>query len=329
MTDENERAVIGSNSFMTGDALTEFLEESYSGDLKRVAEILEVGVKYLAINNDEDDAAATEFMVSVRTRLKEAEAARVKEKAPFLDGGGRVDGFFNTQMLDPLERRPSKPNEPFDPLEREDLGLGIRILRAQTIYKVAKLKAEQDRLAAEARARREEEARAAKIAEDARLEAEAAAAKAARARNPEKKAEAAATAQRLNEEAQQAEQVLNTKAEERSLAVSAAAAPAADKTRARGERGGVSSLKSWIDVRDVDREAMSDQIKRLCEKAKIAPDAITLYRLLPFIDVTVLEKAVSDWVKSNKATAESHVKNKTQPFAGAVIFENHKTAGRA
>lgn len=334
MSDETPREPtfgIGDNSdrLRTGDALTEYLEDAYAADLRRTEELLEKGAKYFLITNDEEDAAATEFLVSVRTRFKDSEASRVKEKAPFLDGGGRVDGFFNTQVLDVLSRGPSKPNEPFDPLEREDLGLGVRINRALTIYKTAKLKREQEARDAAAREakRIEDEARA----EAFRLqqEADAAAAAAARKRNADNRAAADAEAARLREQADAARATENKAAESRSTAATAAAAPAADITRSRGTRGGTTSLRTFITYRDVDREVMADQLRRLAEKANVKPEALTIYQLLSFIDPKHLEKAVEGYIDANKGAVQQHIKNKTQPLAGVIIYEDYKNAGRA
>lgn len=292
---------IGDNSDMlrTGDALTEYLEDAYAADLVRVNELLEKGEKYLVIESDEEDAGATEFMVSVRSRYKDSEASRVKEKAPFLDAGGRVDGFFNTKVLDVLARAPSKKDERFDPVERNDLGLGVRINRAQTIYKTAKLK-------------REQEARDAAAAEARRIE-------------NEKRAEA----MRLQQAADAAREQETAASEQRSAATAAAAAPAADITRERGERGGVSSLKTWVNFRDVDKQGMIDEVRTIASDAGSPAESLTIFHLLPFIDDKALEKAVKGWIDANKGAAQSAIKNKQQPMRCVVLFEDYKNAGRA
>lgn len=304
---------IGHNSgdpLKVGDDLTSHLETTYAEDVRRTQELLEKGSKYLTINSDDEDEKATEFMVAVRARYKASEASRVGEKTPYDDAAGRVHAFFKTKVLDLLGLAPTD-KKTFDPVTRTDIGLGPRINMAQTIFKTAKAEAE--------RKRREEEARIAAAAERQR-QAEAAAAEAAareleraaaRKRTAESQAiaeKAAAEARRIADAAREAE---NKAAEECAAAQASAAAPLADMSRARGERGGVSSLREVADFRDLDR------------------DKISLEALRPYFTDADLEKAVRGYMKANVATVNSAIKNGTSPIPGVVFFMSARSTGRA
>lgn len=319
MSDEPNTFPLDHNNppnLLVGDELSEHLETAYAEDVNRTEELLDKGQKYLVIASDEEDAAATEFMVAVRARWKASEANRVAEKAPYDDNAGRVQGFFKTKVLDLLGLAPSDPRASFDPEARTDLGLGPRINMAQTLYKRRKAEEERKRLAAEAAAKAEQERIAKAAALKAENDAREAERVAARKRTEESRATAEAEATRLRTEADAARQVENRAAEERASAQTAAAAPAADLSRARGGRGGVSSLRTFLDFRDLDRDV-------------IAGHPLTVAKLMPYIDDTALSKAVKGWIDANKGAASTAAKGGDQPLAGVVIFENSKNAGRA
>lgn len=301
--------------------------------LERTAELLEKGEKYLTISDDDQDAAATQFLVSIRSRYKDSEAERVKEKSVWDDRAGAVHAFFKTKILDPLGLGPANPNEPFDPVARDDLGLGVRINRAMTIYKRACLWATDEELAAALRIKRAAEAEAAKKAAADKAAADKAAAEAAeleaaasRARNPERiaalQAAADAKAAEASEAVAAAEQsaaTANRTAEERAETQWALEAPAADKTRARGELGGRSSLKTFLNWRDIDP----------AELAKAHDGGIPgIVQLLPYIKPAHLEMAVKEWAKGHLAEIDTHLKAGTQPLHGVVYFRDHKNQGR-
>lgn len=331
------------------------LEAANAEALARTAALVEKGKEFLLIETDQQDADATEFMVKLRARWKQSEADRVAAKTPWDDRAGAVHAFFKTKILDVLGLAPSNPKESFDPVEREDLGMGPRINMAQTIFK--RVKAERGRKvreaealrlreieAAAARKRAEEEATA-RAAEDARRRAAAdaervaaqaaaeLAAAAARKRNVESRAaaelaaaeakrvaDAAAEAARRQADADAAARAEreasnlaeeNKLAEERSAAEAAANAPLADLSRQRGGRGGVSSLRTFIDVRDIDRKTLD-------------------YAMIgPYLTDTAISAALDAYADANKATVKAGITSGVQPIKGAVFFENARNAGRA
>lgn len=385
---------IGDNkddSLPTVDQIVSQLEIDHADALARTEEILLKGQKYLVITSDEEDEAATQFMIAVRDRWKFSEADRIAKKAPFDELAGAVHAFFKKRILDPLGLAASDPTEAFDPLERDDLGTGPRINRAQTIYKRRKAederrrredearrlreaeaeaaqaraeaerlrRAEEDRVrreqqAAEDARRREEEAKrqeTARLAAEERRKAEEAALAASRKRNEDTRAAADKAAQeareraRLAEEAQRVEnerlardqaerdrqrleeedrlarerderdrltrEEENRLAEARAAAEAEASAPMADLSRARGEKGGISSLRTYVAVRDVDREKLDYAI------------------LGPYFKDTHIEAALKAFADSNKATIQTAIKTGRQPVRGAVFYEDYKSSGRA
>lgn len=312
-SETDERLGIGGNKppeLLTGDDLTAYLERTYAEDVTRTERLMEKGEEFLTITTDEQDEAATEFMVKVRARYKASEANRVAEKTPYDDNAGRVHAFFKTKVLDLLGLAPTD-RKTFDPVTRTDLGMGPRINMAQTIYKTAKAEAERKRREEEARVAAEAERKKREEADRLAREAREAAEAAARKRNAAVKAEAEEAARKAQAAADAAREAENRAAEERAAAVSAAAAPMADLSRARGERGGVSSLKTSIDHRDIDR------------------DTIDLEKLRPYFKDAALDAAVKGWIDANKGAAQQAIKTGTQPIKGVVIFESHRSAGRA
>ncbi len=337
-TDDTDTPGIGHNQpLRVGDELTAYLEETYAEDVARTEALMKRGEDFLVIATDEADAEATEFMVKVRARWKASEASRVAEKTPYDDNAGRVHAFFKAKVLDPLGLMPSDLGKrSFDPVKRTDIGLGPRINMAQTIFKVEKAEAERKRRAEEARIaalaeeRRRQEAEAARhAAAEAERKAQEAAASAARKRNEETRQAAQAEAERLRLEAEarereaaNARQAENKAAEERAAAQASAGASMADMSRSRGERGGVASLKTHVDFRDIDRA----ELGRMPDPAARPP---SILMLLPYLPDKALEQAVKGWIDANKASANTAIKTGVQPINGVVIFESHRSSGRA
>lgn len=385
---------IGDNkddSLPTVDQIVSQLEIDHADALTRTEEILLKGQKYLVITSDEEDEAATQFMIAVRDRWKFSEADRQAKKAPWEERAGAIHAFFKKRILDPLGLAASNPKEAFDPLEREDLGMGPRINRAQTIYKLRKAEDERRRREDEARRLREAEAEAARAraeverlrraeedrvrreqqaaeqarqaeedrlrreqqaaAEKARKEAQEAILAASRKRNEESKAAADKAAQEAMERSRLAEQAQreenerlaqqraerdrqareeedrlarerderdrlareeeNRLAEARAAAEAEANAPLADLTRARGEKGGVSSLHQFVANRDTNRETLDY-------------NAIGSY----FTDKAV-EAALKGYADANKATVMTGIKTGKQPIRGTIFYLDAKSRGRA
>lgn len=337
------------------DEIIAYLEVNYAEPLARAREIMEKASKHFVITNDAEDAAATEFMNAVRANWKTAEAGRVKEKDQYDQRAGAIHAWFRNNILDPIGLAPTNPKEAFDPLERPELGVGPRIMRASTIYKTKKMEIERRAREEEARIAREKEAEAARqrqeadrlareaedkrrreaaeIERKAKEEADRLAAEAARKRNVENKAEAeriAADARRKADEAAEAARVEearaaneralreqtareeeNKLAQERAAAEDAANVKAADLTRVRGGRGGVSSLKEFISFRDVNRSTLDFGM------------------LAPYFKEEHIDMAIKAYAAGNKTTVETHLRNNTQPIRGVHFFMDHKAAGRA
>lgn len=307
-------ATIGDNRspelLITGDELSTYLSAAYQENIMRAEALLKVAPKYLVINNDAEDAAATEYLVKVRACWKTAEAARTAEKTPYDDAAGRVHAFFRSGILDPLGLAPTDKRI-FDPLARPDLGIGPRVTMAQTIYKTAKMEIERKAREAEERRAREAEEKArqdAIAAENAARELELAA---ARKRNAASIAAAQAVADEARRKADEAREAENKAAEERAAAQAAASASAADLTRSRGERGGVSSLREFVDFRDIDRDTLDYQA------------------IGPYLTDKAVETAIRSYLDANKATVNTGIKSNKQPLKGVTFYIAHKASGRA
>lgn len=308
-------APIGHNiaPLITGEELEKYLATEYGPTLARAEELLAAESRFINVGTDQADADATEFMVKVRTGWKTAEAGRVKEKAPYDTAAGLVHAFFKTRVLDPLE------------------ALGARLNVAQTDYKKGVLWAELETRAAEARRLQKEEADRQKAADDARKLAEEAAQAAARARKPERVAELTAAAQALAETAATTTAEANRTSEARAEAEDAASAPAADMTRNRGKRGGVSSLATLVAFRDLNVELLGAALDAAGKPLKW-PKGVTppgILELLPYIKEAHLEAAVRDYVKGNRASVDRHIEAGTQPIPGVVFYTDYQNRGRA
>jgi len=181
------------------------LAEQHAGLEKRRDELVAASEIWMGekIDDDEADKKLSDFLVQIHKCLKAAEANRVNEKEPYLEGGRQVDGYFQA-IKEPLAKWSKK--------------LNARL----TVYK--------DKKAAEERHRREEADRRAR--ELARLAAEEAARQAA-ALQEEKDLERAIEAEERAKAAEAA--ALKAKAE--------AEAKAVDLSRTRSDYGSVSGLR--------------------------------------------------------------------------------------
>lgn len=102
----------------------------------------------------------------------------------------------------------------------------------------------------------------------------------------------------------------NKLAEERAAAEAAASVSSADLSRARGARGGVSSLKEWLEVRDTDR------------------DTLDYAAIGPYFTDKAVDQAIHAWLNANKGTVNAAIKNGTQPLRGTVFYNAQKSASR-
>lgn len=277
----------------TENVVDSHLETTYQDEIDRATDLLAAESRFVTVTSDEADSAATEFMVKVRAAWRAAEAGRVKEKGPYDDLAGRIHSFFKTKALDPLE------------------AMGKRINAAQTQFKLGILwateEAERDRLR---KVRADELAAATAAAADRKIADDLAAA-AARARKPETIAALTEQAAVAAAVAEQSTVVAAQTAEVRHEVQKAAEAPAADKTRSRGGRGGVASLVGTTTFRDINVAT------------------IDLEKLREHLD---LEEAMKSWIKANKGAADKaagSVDPKDQPIKGVTIYTSYNNRGRS
>lgn len=117
----------------------------------------------------------------------------------------------------------------------------------------------------------------------------------------------------------------NKLAEERAAAEEAANVKTADLSRARGGKGGVSSLKEFIDWRDLDRTKLGQ-----ADGDHTVTDPPGIVKLLPYLTDAALDKALKDYVAANKGVVEKAARTgKGQPIYGVIFFMNSKSAGRS
>lgn len=206
---------------LIGEALRERLHDEHGGLIRRKDDLLAAASRIPAITDDDLAGRASDYIAQIKACAKAADAARVGEKEPYLEGGRAVDGFFKA-ITSPLEDVEKK------------------VKQSLTVY-------HREKEAEERRRRMEAERIAREEADAKRREAEAAA-KVLRDQQSLDDAIAADKAARLAE----ADAVKATQAAE---------AKPAELSRIRGEYGAVSSLRTdWVfdglDRHQIDLEAL-------------------------------------------------------------------------
>ncbi len=266
-----------------GDALKLYLDETSEDVANRADALLDSEGRLPAIDGPEPESKATEYVKLIQACIKAADQKRLAEKGPYDLAANQVHQHFK-KMMDGLD------------------SLKKRVERKLTDYKVAVMRAEQ--------AKREEEARLLRLAEQKRL-AEAAAAqaaaeeaerKAAAARKPETRATGAAFAEAARVVADSTAKALEEAAATRAQAEQAAAVKPAELTRARGARGGVSSLSTFWNFRDMNREQLD------------------LEALRAHIPTAALETAIRSYLKANQSRVEAG-----HQIKGLTFFQDHAT----
>lgn len=357
---DNPDALVGHNSgkyeiVPTVDKLVDDLNTDHADALARVHEIVEKAPRYFIIENDEQDNAATQFLVAVRDRYKASEADRVAAVAPWDTLRGAAHAFFKGKILDVLSLGPAKANESFDPVTATQYGVGPRINMAQTLYKRVKaekelaarrveaarlLKIEQD--AAEARrvaevARRAEEdrlaAEARRVAAEARRVAEAAAAAAARKRSDDSKTAAAAAADAARTAAVEAEE--RQRVEDARIATEREERDAANlleenqlaQDRAAAESAASAPLSDMSRSRG-DKGGVAS-LKQFISWRDVNRDTLDYQALGPYFDDKAIDKALKAYADANKATVNTGIKTAVQPIRGVIFYLDSKSAGRS
>lgn len=164
------------------DELQTRLEAKHGAIMRRANELLKSATRVPAVIQDEETSGRlADFVKQITDCAKVAEATREAEKAPFLEGGRAVDGFFKTRITDALEK-----------LKKDMTGRQKAWQLAVAAEEQKRREAEAQAAAAEAaRIRREAEAAMAKAAEEERVRQEAIRAQAAEADRIRREAEEA------------------------------------------------------------------------------------------------------------------------------------------
>lgn len=212
------RPGIGDNLPPTeAESIQSALAERHEPLVKRRDELLKAASRVPETVGGEHEAGKFgDFIKQLAAAVKNAEAARVAEKEPHLEGGRAVDGFF-------------KPiTEPLAKIKKEiESRLGV--------YLRAKEKAERERREEEERKAREEEKRLADEAAE--------------------KLKAAEDAKGLDD-AVAADEAAKEASEAAARAKAAAEVKPAELSRTRGDHGSVSSLREHWTLRDLNRATL-------------------------------------------------------------------------
>jgi hypothetical protein len=228
-----------------GESLREQLRDEHRALLARRDELLQMAddfdADYATVDDDEASGTLAGIITQIVKSAKIADQTREGIKAPYLEGGRIVDGFFNGNISTKLNDRAKKLNEKQTAYQRVKADRARREAEAAA----AKARAEEDARRRDAE-RAERERRAAELAER-RAADDANASIAARQR--------AEDATRRAEEARQAEERARIEREEQARI---AASSAADRSRVRGDYA-VSSLRTtWayeiVDITKVPSE---------------------------------------------------------------------------
>lgn len=130
------------------EVIAEFLAESYQGDVQRANDLTEAFARVPdKIEDEEMNKRAADFAKKIAAHVKVLKGDHSNEKAPYLNGGRAVDGFFKG-LIDTLEQCKAK------------------VETRQTQFARAKADAERRRREEEARLAREQAEREAQEALD-------------------------------------------------------------------------------------------------------------------------------------------------------------------
>jgi flagellar biosynthesis GTPase FlhF len=275
--------------------LTAYLEESFSPVVERVDQLLAAEAKMPKVDGPEPESKATEYVKLIQACAKLADQTRLAEKGPYDLAANQVHQYFK-KMIDSLD------------------GLKKRVERQLTDYKVTVMRAEQAARAEEQRKARQAEQDRLAAAAAAQAAAEEAERRAAAARKPETKAAGAEAAAAARAVADTAARELEQASADRATAEQAASAKAAEMTRSRGKRGGVSSLMTFWNFRDLSRADLG----KMADPRAMPP---AIVHLLPHISTEALETAVRSYIKANQSVIE----NGGQPLFGVTFFQDHST----
>lgn len=257
-----------------GAMVTDRLSQDYAESLLKTASLLTLARSQPARINDDDDEAATamgKVVRDMREHTDRLEAFRVAEKQPYKASADAVDQLF-FENIEKLMRRNNKQKPGAADILQARINDFLERKRLAAIKRQ-----EEERKAAE------EKARLQRLAEEqARKEAEEAEAKAARARKTENIEAARAAA----EEAQAKADALHMAArenEQRALdAAAAQTAKAADVVRTRGGNGIMLTMAETKFARVTDYTL------------------VPLEALRPYLKPSAIDDAVKAWGKATE-----------------------------
>lgn len=253
MTDQTEAAGPGHNLPPEADPLEQRRQNMHDDFGERYAVLLASRDRVLEeleaipteIEDDETAGKVSDWIKKNAAYLKDAEAARVKEKEPYLEGGRLVDGFF-AQITERLRKAKRTVQDRL------------------TQYQRRRAEEERRRREEEARIARQKEEEERRKAEEARMAAAAAEAEAEERRKAAQKESEAEKV--MSEHAEQqmakadtAEALADQHAGDAVKAEKSARAKSADVSRTRGDFGAVASLRErWTFeiTGEVDLEAL-------------------------------------------------------------------------
>lgn len=301
------------------DPLLDRLMDEHAGLIKRRDELLAGAGRAPGSIDDEETAGKMADFVQkqIDPFLKRAKDVHQSEKEPFLSGGRTVDGFWH-KLVDDIEKAKTALNArrkayadkkaAEERRRREEEARKAeeeaRIARAYAAEEerkriAAEQEAERQRQEAEAARRREAEAEAARLKSEGDLAAaieREEQAKRDRAAEDERRAEAA---RRSEEEARIAREEAERLDALAAAAAKAAAAKPAELGKSRGNYGGQTSLKQFINFKDLDR-------------AKIDLETLRFH----FSDED-MEKAIRSWIKANTNAIRAG-----QQIVGVTLYED-------
>lgn len=197
-------------------AIRQNLDEQYAPLAARRDALLEAAERVPPIHDDESAGKVGDFIKQIAAAIKNGEAARVKEKEPFLAGSRTVDGYFRA-ITDPLDR--------------------VKRAIESRLTTFLREKAERER-----RARQKAE-------DDARKEAD-------RLAEAARKAEEAAKTDKGLAKAIEADARAQTAVADLAQAEKRTDAKPAELSRNRGDLGSTASLRTFWDFKNLERASL-------------------------------------------------------------------------
>jgi Skp family chaperone for outer membrane proteins len=296
--------------------LRQELEEDAKDLLTRKKDLLaSVARAPLVIEDEEWEKKVADVIRLITKCYRVTDDKRSAKKEPYLEGCRTVDGFFNNEILTPLDAAKEKLQQRLTVWQRVKAERARRAAeeetrRAREAAEQLRRQAEAERQSAEAEARRKAE-EALRLTHAAQQAADSVATEedlaVAIAAEEVAKAASAAAAQPVDSApgVKTADELARQAEGDLALAQKRVAAKPAEFSRARGDLGAVASLRTFWDFKDLDRTALD------------------LEALRTHLPLDALEKAVRSYIRANFAPGHPGVQ-----IAGVAIYENTVSAVR-